>query len=210
MIPLTRRLVVASGAVIALMLVAVGYAVAVGNGAQNGEDLNCCGWIGNDSPGAQGSYAYVNPSHNLRLSEWVEPAHDWIRNSNMVWTQAAEDKLDAETATKTLTYENRIHDQGYYNHVNNFNTNIPWSKAPEGENAIEEAFQGYTETDMEQVDPWRIDFGGVYFWDQQYDSEKAAIAGLPDFWSEIEYCNKQFNSCQFDETGWMEKKVLQQ
>lgn len=200
---------VAAAAILTVMT--SGLAFAVGNGAQNGEDINCCGWTGNDNPdGLQGSYAYVNPTHDLILSEWVEPSHDWLRNRDMIWTQQAENKLDAETDSKTLTYELRIHDQFYYNHSNAFNTNLPFSKAPEGENAIEELAQGYTEVDMEQVDPWRINVDQNYFWDQRFDSEKASINGLPDIYSEVEYCNKQFNSCNFDVTGWLNKKVNQQ
>lgn len=205
-----RRWVTIVGVALTLSLVLAAAALAVGNGAQNGEDIDCCGWIGTDSPGAQGSYSYINPTHDLILSEWIEPGHDWLRNRDMFWTQQAENKLDAETDSKTLTYELRIHDQFYYNFSNAFNTNLPWSKAPEGENAIEELAQGYTEVDMEQVDPWRININTNYFWDQRFDSEKASINGLPDIWSEVEYCNKQFNSCNFDETGWLNKKVNQQ
>lgn len=193
---------------ISLALATVVLAVCCGN--KNGEDINCCGWIGTDAPGAQGTYAYVNATHNMILSEWDEPSHDWVRNQQMTWTQLAEDKLDAETNTRTLTYEIRIHDQFYYNFTGGWNTNLPWSKGAEGENAFEELAQGYTEVDLEQVDPWRINFGAFYFFDAQFDNEKAAINGLPDFWSEIEYCNKDFASnCNFDETGFMNKKVLQ-
>lgn len=193
---------------LSFLLATAVLAVCCGN--KNGEDINCCGWIGTDAPGGQGSYAYVNATHNMILSEWGEPSHDWVRNQQMTWTQAAENKLDAETNTRTLTYEMRIHDQFYYNFTGQFQSNLPWSKAAEGENPIEEAIQGYTEVDLEQKDPFRINFGAFYFFDSQYDSEKASIAGLPDFVSEIEYCNKQFNSCNFDETGYMNKKVNQQ
>lgn len=194
-----------------LTLATAAVVLAVDNGAQNGQDINCCGWIGNDNPdGVTGTYAYVNETHNMILSEWVEPSHDWVRNNNIIWTQAAEDKLDRETGSKTLTYEQRIHDQFYYNYAGNWNSNLPLSKAPENENWFEEQNQGYTEVDAEQVDPWRIAVNTWYFIDLQFDSEKPAIAGRPDFYSEIEYCDKNFVNCFFDVTGWMEKKVLQQ
>jgi hypothetical protein len=109
-----------------------------------------------------------------------------------------------------LTYEIRIHDQFYYNFTGGWNTNLPWSKGAEGENPFEELAQGYTEVDLEQKDPWRINFGAFYFFDAQFDAEKAAINGLPDFVSEVEYGDKNFITINFDETGYMNKKVLQQ
>jgi hypothetical protein len=68
---------------------------------------------------------------------------------------------------------------------------------------------GCTEVDAEQVDPWRINVNTWYFIDTQYDAEKAAVVGLPDFYSELEYCDKGFVNCNWDITGWMEKKVRQ-
>ena len=196
-----------------LTLFAAGVVLAVGGGAQNGQDVNCCGWIGNDNPdGLTGTYAYVNETHNMILSEWEEPSHDWVRNNNIIWTQAAEDKLDRETGTRTLTYEQRIHDELYYNYAGNANWNLPLSKAPENEVWWEEwrcQPDGCTEVDSEQVDPWRINVNTWYFIDLQFDAEKAAVAGLPDFYSELEYCDKGFVNCNWDITGWMNKKVLQ-
>ncbi|HYN50722.1 MAG TPA: hypothetical protein VES62_07335 [Thermoleophilaceae bacterium] len=149
-------------------------------------------------------------THNLILSEWVEPSHDWVRNKNLYWTQTAEDYLDANSATKAIEYEIRIHDQYYYNFVNSWSTNLPYSKAPENENWLEELQQGYTEVDMEQYTPSLINPQVYYFWDQAFDSEKTAISGWPDFYSEMEWCNKNYTGCYYDVTGWMNKKVLQQ
>lgn len=194
-----------------LTFVVASVVLAVGNGAQNGEDTGCCGWIGSDNPdGQSGSYAYGNVTHNLILSEWAEPSHDWIRNRNMYWAQSTEDYLDANASTKTLTYEITIRNQYYYNWVSGFSTNLPYSKAPENENPIEELAQGYSEVDMEQYNPALINANFNYFWDQKFDSEKSAIAGEPDFYSTLEWCNKNFVSCFYDDTGWMNKKVLQQ
>lgn len=105
----------------------------------------------------------------------------------------------------------RIHDQFFYNYTGNFNTNLPWSKAPENENWFEELQQGYTEVDMEIVDPWRIVAAFDYFWDLKFDSEKPAESAKPNVYPEIEYCNNDFaTNCNFDVTGWFQKKVLQQ
>lgn len=208
---LEAEVLVSAGLAAALTVFAAAAVLAVGNGAQNGQDVNCCGWIGNDNPdGLTGSYAYVNETHNMILSEWNEPSHDWVRNNNIIWTQAAEDKLDRDTCCRTLTYEQRIHDQFYFNYTGNANWNLPLSKVPENENWFEEQQQGYTEVDAEQVDPWRINVNTWYFIDLQFDSEKPSIAGRPDFYSEIEWCDKNFVNCFFDVTGWMERKVLQQ
>jgi hypothetical protein len=202
-------LVFASASV--LSLIAVGAALAVGGGAQNGEDTSCCGWTGSDNPdNASGSYSYGNVTHNLILSEWVEPTHDYVRNKNMIWAQSTEDYLDSQASTRALDYEIRIHDQTYYNFVNTWQTNLPWSKAPEAESWIEELDQGYTEVDMEQDNPGLINANFNYFWDQRFDSEKTAIANAPWFWSELEWCNKIYHPCYFDYTGSMRKKVAQQ
>lgn len=190
---------------------AVSAVLAVGNGATNGKDSACCGYTGNDNPdGLQGSYAYLNGTHDLILSEWVEPSHDWVRNRYMWWTQTAKDYLNANSSTKAIDWEIRIHDQYYYNFVNNFNTSLPYTKAPENENWLEELAQGYTEVDMEQDVPSRISAETHYFWDQQFDSEKSATSTKPDFYSEVEWCNKSYTSCNYDVTGWMRKVVLQQ
>ncbi len=65
-------------------------------------------------------------------------------------------------------------------------------KVPENENPFEEAWRGYAEVDAEQVDPWRINVNTWYFIDLQFDSERPAIACRPDFYSEVEWCNKNF------------------
>ncbi len=59
-------------------------------------------------------------------------------------------------------------------------------------------------------EPSRIHNDGVYFWDQWFDSERSAINGHPEFRFELENCNKSWESCTQDNTGWMKKKVLQQ
>ncbi len=192
-------------------LVATAVVVALNGGETNGQDNNCCGWTGNDNPDGQtGSYAYDNLSQIFSISEWAEPNHDWIRDRRQYWSTTAESKLNNETSTKTLTTEIRIHDQYYYNLANYFNTNLPYSKAAESENWAEEFEQGYSEIDMEIKDPWRITANFSYFWDIQVDAEKAPTSTRPDFYSELEYCNKSFVSCWYDITGWFEKKVKQQ
>jgi hypothetical protein len=183
--------------------------LALTNGTQNGRDTAGDPWYGDDNPDdLQGSYAYNNSPHDLILNEWNEPGNDWIRNLDMDWSYDAAVKLNNETGTHALDYEIRIHDQYYYNFVNSWQTNLPISKAPENENWFEELNQGYTEVDMEQDDPYRIDNTGLYYWNQYFDSEKSAVSGAPQFYSEIEYCNKSYTGCNFDVTGKMHKKVL--
>jgi hypothetical protein len=208
----SRRLLVVFVAAATLSFVGVSAVLAVGGGAQNGEDTGCCGWTGadNPAPGTQANFSYANVTHNLILSEWIEPSHDWVRNRTMIWSQGPEDYLDANASNRALDYEIRIHDQFYYNFVANWSTNLPISKAPENENPIEELAQGYTEVDMEQYDPALINANVHYFWDQQFNSEKTAIPQWPDFYSEVEWCTKSFALVEYDVTGWMEKKVDQQ
>lgn len=97
---------------------------------------------------------------------------------------ASEDKLNRETETRALGTEMRIHDQFFCNYTGNFNTNLPWSKAPANENWFEELLQGYTEVDMEMVDPWRIVAAFDYFWDLKFDSEKPAESAKPNFYGD--------------------------
>lgn len=195
---------------VALSFISVSLVTAaVGNGTKNGEDA--AGWPGGiDGPGIQQDWSYSQIAHNLILSEWIEPSHDWVRNRAMDWSSAAENKLDSISSTRSLEYAIKIRDQFYYNGINSgFNTNLPYSKAPEGSSFPEEAVDGHTEIEMEQNNPSLISDVTVYFWDQQFDSEKSAIATAPTFWSAMENCNKSWNDCFTDNTGEMRKKVLQ-
>ena len=63
---------------------------------------------------------------------------------------------------------------------------------------------------MEIQDGNRINANFNYFWDLKIDAEKPPEPGKPTFYSEIEYCNNFFNSCNYDVTGWFRKKVQQQ
>jgi len=192
-------------------LVASIVLAAVDNGTQNGLDSAVAPWLGKDNPdGVTGSYSVDNGFQDATLREWIEPAHDWMKDGFMKWGAAAEAKLNNETNTRALGAEMRIHDQTFYNFVGNWNSNLPWSKGAEGENAAEELFQGYTEVDIEVKDPWKINAGFNYFWEIKIDSEKASTANT-QFYTEIEYCNKDFaTNCNWDETGRFRKRVLQQ
>jgi hypothetical protein len=206
----TFRAAIAFAGAAALSVVAVSVAVAVGGGAQNGLDTFINGWIGLDDPGVQQDWSYNQVEHDFILSEWVEPSHDWVRTREMVWSFAAATKLNNISATRNLEFAVKIENQSYYNGINNWNTNAPFSKAPEGSSFAEEAADGYTEVEMEMIEPHRTTNGVFYFWDQQFDSEKAAVAGAPTFRSQLENCNEFWGDCFTDETGWMRKKVLQQ
>lgn len=188
----------------------VGVVLAAWTGQQNGRDLAVNGWIGADNPGEQtGTYSVDNIWQDAVLNEWDEPSHDWVHDKFNRFGQAAEDKLDAEPATKGLDFELRIHDQTYYNFTGNWNTNLPFSKGAENENPFEELIQGYTEVDTEIQEPMLIATGVDYFIDYQIDAEKNPTPTAPDFWTEIEYCDNDFASnCNFDPTGWWRKKLV--
>ncbi len=195
-------------AFIALIVTSSPSVAGVWVGQDNGRDLNGGGWIGNDNwDNVTGTYAPDNVWEDTYLSEWSEPGHDWMRDRFLKWGAAAEQKLNNESATKGLDTEMRIHDQFYYNFVDAWNSNLPFSKGPENENPAEELFQGYTEVDAEIQEPKLIDVNFNYFWDIKIDSEKAPLVGHPDFYTEIEYCDNNFNNCNHDVMGWFEKKV---
>ncbi|HSW43095.1 MAG TPA: hypothetical protein VLM76_11355 [Patescibacteria group bacterium] len=185
---------------------------AVWSGQVNGRDLDGGGWTGNDNPDNDtGSYSVNNAWQNTYISEWSEPSDDWMRDRFMNWGAAAERKLNNESATHGLGTEMRIHDQLFYNYNGNFNTNLPFSKAPENEWWFEELSQGYTEVDMEIQEPRLINANFNYFWDIQIDSEKAPTAAQPHFYTEIEYCLNDFaTDCWHDVTGWFQKQALVQ
>lgn len=211
---MTRELgkAVASMAIAAVIAATTASLVlGVDNGAQNGLDSAVGGWLGDDNPNDDtGSYSVDNGFQDATLREWLEPHHDWMKDGFMKWGAAAETKLDNETDTRALDAEMRIHDQFYYNYTGNWNSNLPWTKGAEGENAIEELRQGYTEVDIEMSDPWRINAGFSYFWEIEINSEKKSTA-TNKFYTELEYCNKDHASnCNFDVTGYFRKKVLQQ
>lgn len=169
------------------------------------------GWPGIDNPdGVTGSYSIDNNWQDFYLSEWTEPTHDWVRERFMLFHQNRIDKFAVDKNDKALDFEQQIKNQFYYNFTGAFNTNVPWTKAPEAENAAEELFQGYSEVDTEVKDIIKFVAEFNYFVDLKWDSEKSAIAGAPTFDSEVEYCNKFFLACNFDGTGRFSKKVLQQ
>ena len=180
------------------------------SGQTNGRDLSFSPWIGNDNnDGVTGSYAPDNIYQDLILREWDEPYHDWIDDKFNRWGQAAEDKLDAESATKGLGFELTVHNQWYYDFTNSWNTNLPYSKEPENENPIEEAQQGYTEVDTEIQEPYLINVSFNYFLSYQLDAERTPTSTQPDFYSQIEYCDNNFlTNCFHDDTGWLQKVTL--
>lgn len=195
----------------ALSAIGVSAVAAVCCGDWNATDKNINGWIGNDDPGIIQDWAYHSATHDFVLTEWLEPSHDWVKTRDMDWSFEAATKLNEISDTRNLEFAVKISDETYYNgRDDNFFTNTPWSKAPEGSTFFEEAWDEYTEVEMEMIEPHLIDNGSVYFWDQQFDSEKSAVAGAPTFSSQLENCNEFWGDCKYDETGWMRKKVLQQ
>jgi len=98
----------------------------------------------------------------------------------MQWTFAGATLLNEMTNTQRFEYSIHIRDQGYYNGVDeNFFTNLPFSKAPEGSSFAEEFADGYTEVEMEQNQPHRIDHDGSYKWNQQFDLSSNSSRRLP-------------------------------
>jgi len=167
-------------------------------------------WIGDDTPNDHFSWAYGQGAHDLILLEWSEPSHDWVRNQDMDWTYDGAVELNQISDTRNLEFDVDICNQFYYNGRDNWNTNVPYSKAPEGSSFAEEEADDCTEVEMEMSEPYRIHNDGVYFWDQQYDSEKSAVSGAPTFHKNLENCNEFWWDCGSDWTGWMQKKVRQQ
>lgn len=191
-------------------------AIALNNGAMNGIDQPPpgTGIDDPDTPDLEGSYSVDNYLHDFYLSEWLEPSDDWVRNRWMWWNAAREQTLNNQSATKGLGTEVRIKNQDYYDFNNGvagdkFNTNLPWTKRPENENALEEWIRGYTEVDMEIKDASKINKEVFYFWDIKVDSERIPTSSQPIFNSEIEYCDKNFDHCQYDQIGQFNKVVLQ-
>lgn len=185
-------------------------ALAVGGGADNARDQSVSGWIGDDAPGIEQFWAYNSVTHDFILSEWVEPSHDWVRTRNMDWSYASADYLNQISSYRNLEFSVKITNETYYNGINNWTTNAPYSKAPEGSSFAEEAIDHYTEVEMEMINPYLISNTAVYYWDQQFNSERTAISTAPKFSSQLENCNELWGDCFYDETGWMRKKVLQQ
>lgn len=215
---MTNRFIsIALGAVLALGISNV--VIAVDNGTTNGFDSELNGWNGLDNPdGVTGSYSIDNNWQDFYLSEWLEPKHDWLKERFMLFHQNRIDLFWTDRNDRGLDTEVRIGsanpDQDYYDRIANasggFNTNMPFTKAPEDEDPIQERFQGYSETDMEMKDIVKFKAEFNYFWDTQWNSQKSSIAGHPVFNTEIEYCNKFFIDCRFDGTGRFFKKVNQQ
>lgn len=195
-----------------LSLVAVSVALAVCCGQRNALDNTVNGWIGDDTPGGQFNWSYGNGVHDLILLEFTEPAHDIVRSQDMDWTYDAAVVLNQISSTRNLEFAIKIANHRYYNGRDEYWTNVPWSKEPEGSSFLEEENEQQTEVEMEMIEPHRIHNDGVYFWDQWFDSERSAINGAPTFRKWLENCDEFWTpwSCDQDDTGWMRKKVLQQ
>jgi hypothetical protein len=197
---------------LALAGLAVGAVVAVDNGTVNGRDLST--WPGgNDNPdGLTGSYAYYSVTHNALLKEWLEPDNDRYRDENMYFPAAAEQKLNNETNTRFLTFEQNIQHQDYYNLAGCcYTTNLPHTNNPTADGWFEEWQQGYSETEMELRDVYLINTGVYYYLDIEWDSQTAATSSGPKFWTELEW---ELKACcdpdiRFDQTGEFKKNVLQ-
>lgn len=179
------------------------------SGQINGQDLFGSGGVDESDNFESSCWSPDNVRQNTYLREWLEPTHDWFYNNYNRWSASRKTCLDQSNATKALGIEMRTHDQYYYNYTGTFNTNFPYSKAPENENPAEELAQRYTEVDMEVVNPNNIVAGRDYYMNLQWDSEKTPSGGRPDFYTEIEWCNKTYTSCSWDETGWFEKPHAQ-
>ena len=186
--------------------------LAAWTGQVNGRDLAINGWIGSDEPNnppLQGSYSFDNIRQDGILKEWAEPTHDWVSNEFMRWGQAAKDKLNREADQKGLGIELTIDDQDFYDFNGIWNSNVPWSKGAENENAVEEFIQGYTEVDIEIQDPSRINVGVDYWTSYQIDAERDPTPTRPDFGINIEWCDNNFTThCFYDAVSWWRKKQL--
>lgn len=207
-----KRLAASFVAALAITSAMSGIVIAVDNGTVNGRDLST--WPGgNDNPdGLNGSYAYLSVAHDALLKEWLEPDNDRYRDQYMYFPVAVEQKLNDETDTRFLTFEQNIQHQDYYNLASCcFTTNLPHTSNPTAEGWFEEWQQGYSETDMELRNVHLIDNGVWYYLDIEWDSQTSAISSGPKFWTEVEWelkacCNPDI---RFDQTGEFKKKVLQ-
>ena len=207
-----RRVLGATAFAAAAALVLSGVTLAViNNGATNGKDDEVNGWHGLDNPDGQtGTYSIDNNWQDFSISEWAEPNHDWVRERFMLFHQNRIDKFWQDRNDKALDFEQRIKHQDYYNFLNAWNTNVPFTKAPEGEGFIEEGIQGYSEVDTEVKDITSFVGEFNYFLDLKWDAQMPPVANAPTFDSEVEYCNKFFVGCNFDGTGRFWKMVPQQ
>lgn len=201
---------------IGVLLLSSTSAVALPNGSQNGSDGNNACDFCNDNPlGETGSYSHNNGQHDFLLLEWNEPYHDKFREQDMQWGAAAETKLDNECDDHYLTFEQRIHDEYYYNLKKpvSYGSNLPLTSPPESENPLEDPFQDYEEFDTESRDCEDILQNTIYYLNIKIDAEKPPTSSEPKFWSELEWCEAggiPWDNCKYDYTGRFKKKVLQQ
>ena len=128
----------------------------------------------------------------------------------MLFHQNRIDKFWLDRNDKGLDFEQRIKHQDYYNFDFAWNTNVPFTKAPENENFLEEWRSGESEVDTEVKDITRFVAEFNYFLDLRWDATLPAVVNAPKFESEVEYCDKFFFSCNWDVTGRFYKMVLQQ
>lgn len=188
-----------------VLIIGTTSSVLAWSGESNGSDY----LSGQDNPGATGSYSVDNTWQDFYLSEWSEPSHDWARDRYNRWSSTTYNNvLYPQRNSKALGFQLTIVDQYWYNYTGSWATNLPYTKAAENENPIEELLQGYTEVDTEINDPSRIVAGVNYYIDYQIDSERSP--SNPRFESEIEWCDKSYITCNWDITGVFYKTITVQ
>ncbi len=195
------------GLVVVISVAAV--VLAWTNGATNGQD-NPPWASGVDNPGGeQGTYCYQNLPDKQKLLEWEEPGHDWFRSELLNFDAAAEQTLNAWHGQRFLSFEQVIVNQFYYQYAGAYITNAPHTSAA-AKGGAEEAFQGYSEFDMELRTTADIDAGVNYFLTVRYDAEIQPLATQPRFEASCEW-EDSLGGLMFrreDPTGKFTKHVL--
>jgi hypothetical protein len=191
---------------------AVTVVCTINNGAVNGSDSLGGQYPGVDNPNNDtGQYSVNNYTHDLTLYESCDPTADWFKDSHLVWSQTAVNKLRAEATTRTLQVEQHVLPQGAYNYDDGQASNLPWSYfyiAP----INEQNNDGYEDVAFGIYQPDRIvaygDYHAYLRWNQEQDG--GFLNGSP-FLNFVEtnvtYGDKNFKLINYDTIGRMYKRV---
>lgn len=126
--------------------------------------------------------------HNLRVAEWCEPGHDWVRDSRLEWDAAAVDwiRVHWQRWQDFMIYEQIIANEHQYNNRENTVASLPYVNYYVAD-VFEQWDQGYEEAGWWlRSQSANLRAGIEYYAYAQWDQERSPMTGSWQFLSQAE------------------------
>jgi hypothetical protein len=191
----------------------VAYAAApcyVNNGYINAQD-NVSPNL--DAPTPNKSWGPYNYTHNLKIAEWCEPGHDWVRDSRIEWSASAVDYIRThwQRWQDFMIFEQIIASEHQYNNRNNTTASLPYVTYYVAD-IFEQWSQGYEEAGWWlRSQSQNLVAGQRYYAYAQWDQERSPMTDNWQFLSQAEMVDQwAFSYDGVDPVGKITKKVYNQ